>query len=289
YVGWQPLRPGEVWHRPGWYERHPNQAGWRHPIYHATNNGVSVLPIGAFNGSAAVRPEAPNREHGRLLQGFDRPHPGAAPISAGVAGVQPGRFAGNPVRPVDGGKIFAIQPPSGIINRSVLTRHMPTSPATAVDDGATVRRERRLVQPAAPGSEGPVRGSGTVWAGDSNANSSSQGDQSRGIRRHNPSLEDGQDSPGSGSYTPGSRAEERRRLREDTNSSGDESPRHKNKATDQGQFNSDQRNNQRYESPRHESPRHESPRYEAPANRPAPRPEREGPKYSGGSGGSGSN
>src|SRR5262245_50168421 len=277
YVGWQPLGPGEVWHRPGWYERHPNQAGWGRPIYRASNNGVSVLPIGAFNGSAAGRPEAPIHEHGRLLQGIDRPHSSTAPISAGLAGVQPGRFAGNPVRPVDGSKTFAIQPPSGIINRPVLTRHLPAG-AVAVDDGNQVRRERRLVQPVASGGPGPVRGSGSAWTGDSNPNSGGQGDQSRGLKRHNPSLGDG-GSAGAGSYTPGNRGEDRRRLREDTESTNSDSPRHKNRAADQGQFNNGQHNNQRYESPR----------YEAPANRPAPKPERDSPKSSGGSGGSASN
>jgi hypothetical protein len=155
YVGWQPLRPGEAWHRPGWYEQHSNQPGWRRPIYSAANNGVSVLPVGAFTGGAAGRPEAPSPEHGRLLQSLNRPVPGTAGVSAGLSGVQPGRLAGIPVRPVDGGNQFAIQPPPGVISRPVLTRHLPEG-ATSTGSGSgvvsadanQVRRERHLVQPS---------------------------------------------------------------------------------------------------------------------------------------------
>src|SRR5215471_3059057 len=164
YVGWQPLRPGEVWHRPGWYEQHPNP-GWHRPVYSAANNGVSVLPVGAFNGSAAGRPEAPSPEHGRFLQAFNRSVPGTG-VSSGLSGIQPGRLAGIPVRPVDGGKQVAIQPPSGVISRPVLTRHLPAvtiSTGSAAEvitgDANQVRRERHLVLPSSATSQGLIIGS----------------------------------------------------------------------------------------------------------------------------------
>jgi hypothetical protein len=225
YVGWQPLRPGEVWHRPGWYERH-NQPEWRRPIFRAANNGASVLPIGAFNGSATGRPEAPSPEHTRLLQGIDRPRPGTPRISGGLAGIQPGRLAGIPVRPVDGGKTFVAQPPAGIIGRPVVTRHLP---AVVVGEGSGVPRERRLVDAVAPPASRLNRGSSTGSAGDANLNS---GDQDKASRRVT--------------------------FRNTDSSGSDGNAGHKDNGANQGQNNAELRNSQRYESGRYESPANRS-------------------------------
>jgi len=289
YVGWQPLRPGEVWHRPGWYERHHDQQGWGRPIYHAANNGVSVVPIGAFSGSAAGRPQAPNPEHRRVLEGVYRPQPGAPGISAGLAGVQPGRFAGVPVHPIDGGRAAGIQPPSGIIGRPVVTRHLP---AVATDDGGLGRRERRVVEPGPRVPQGLNPGSEPAGSGGSYTNSGSQGDASRGARRHSPAFDDPEGSSGSGSGNRPNRSDEPRSARQEGNSAVDDGTvRHKDRGSNSGQFGGGQPSGQNYEpkrreAPSYQAPRSESPRYEAPANRPAHQPERESPKSSGGSGGS---
>jgi hypothetical protein len=217
YVGWQPLRPGEVWHRPGWYEQH-SQPGWRRPIL-ATSNGVSVLPIGVFNGSVAVRPEAPGAEHTRVLRGIEQPLTGAPAISGGLAGIQPSRLATIPVRPVEGGRKVAVQPPAGIIGRPVVTSHFP---AVITGEGSQIPRERRLVVPAAPATSGLNRGSGRDDAGYS---SGGQDNASRGTKYRN------NDSPGL-----------------------DGNAGHKDIRAKQGQNNSEPAYNQRYQSPRYEAP-----------------------------------
>jgi hypothetical protein len=276
YVGWQPLRPGEAWHRPDWYERNGNRPGWGRPIYNAATNGVSVLPIGAFNGSAAGRPQAPSPEHARVLQGIDRPRPGAPGVSAGLAGVQPGRLAGVPISAADGGRTAAVQPPAGIIGRPIVTRHLPT---VATGDGNLDRRERRVVEPVAPIGQGLNRGSAVGPAAGTGFKSGRQGAESGGLKSGTPSLIDGGGSGDAGSSVQGNRTDERRNRKEGTDSSAtDGSSKPKDKATNQGQYNTEQPSNQR----------HESPRYEAPANRPAHQPEKEAPKSSSGSGGSGS-
>jgi hypothetical protein len=215
YVGWQPLRPGDVWHRPGWYEQHPNP-GWRRPVYSASSNGVSVVPVGVFSGSATGRPEAPSLEHGRFIQRFiqgsNRPVLGTPSVSAGLSGIQPGRLAAIPIRPVDGGKQVGIQPPSGVISRPVLTTHLPAGAiSTGSDSGLTgatntqVRRERYLVQPSPAASQNLNIG-----------------------------------------------PEERRRTIEQTNPSGYVRNRIEN-GTDRGQLNSSQQTHQRHESSRQDS------------------------------------
>src|SRR5215472_1605339 len=219
YVGWQPLRPGDVWHRPGWYEQHPNP-GWRRPVYSASNNGVSVVPVGVFSGSATGRPEAPSLEHGRFIQrsiqGSNRPVLGTPSVSAGLSDIQPGRLAAIPVRRVDGGKQVAIQPPLQVISRPVLTRHLPAGAISTESAGGvligganTITRERHLVQPAP--AAGPVIGS-----------------------------------------------EDRRRTRGETNQSGDVTNRKENGA-DRGQAEADQQNYQRDRSARQDSTHYEGP------------------------------
>jgi hypothetical protein len=178
FVGWQPLRPGDVWHRPGWYERH-TQPGWGRPTLQATNPGLSVVPLGVFNGSAAGRPEAPNPEHARILQGIERPRPGAPVIAGGLAGVQPGRLAAIPVRPVGFGTRVAVQPPAGIIGRPVVTRHLP---AVIAGDDNQIPRQRRLVEPVTPAGSGLNRDSATGSGGERTFNSGGQDNTSHGAK-----------------------------------------------------------------------------------------------------------
>src|SRR5260370_340135 len=136
---------------------------------------------------------------------------GRTGAAADMAGAKPGRLAGIPVRPVDGGGTTATQPPPGIIGRPVVTRHLP---AVAADDGNQVRRERHLVEPVSPSSQGLNRRSGTESAGGTNSNSGGQG----GVKYNTMPLGDSAGSRDTGSDPQRRPGRGRRRGKEGSNS-----------------------------------------------------------------------
>lgn len=158
FVGWQPLAPGERWHRP---DRRGRDDGHAHLQYPSPRDGrrrpgdrefviqpvrpgrgVTMLPVEGFtHGDRTTRPRAPGREQSGWLEKGTRP---------GLPEINPAPVA---IAPVLGDndrrreRMIAV-PPANVIARPVVTRNT---------DGDKTKlgtsRERRLILPPTRGSE----------------------------------------------------------------------------------------------------------------------------------------
>jgi uncharacterized protein DUF6600/FecR-like protein len=157
YVGWYPLTPGQRWHRPDWYDRHPGRPQTSNPLARGgarrnedrrwtepppSARGTTVLPLDSFNrsGRSNVRPTAPTQEVSTWLNRDARP---------GLPEVRPAPIASSPVLDNTTGRRsgkIAI-PPGDVLRRPVVSR----TPITNSQQWAPVpARERRILQARQP-------------------------------------------------------------------------------------------------------------------------------------------
>ena len=164
YVGWVPLGPRDAWHGPAWYANHPDPwrarygsiaGGWSGPGttpprgFPARPNGISVLPLEAFNGSRPGRPESADLQGGSLLGVRRLPgnqQLGPEVFRPGLAGVTPAQFAKVPASTRGTGQV-AVKPSAEVMTRTVVTRHDPAMTPRMTDQGpgwrnASDRRNR---------------------------------------------------------------------------------------------------------------------------------------------------
>ncbi|HKV41396.1 MAG TPA: DUF6600 domain-containing protein [Blastocatellia bacterium] len=147
FIGWVPLSPGQTWHR--WQDKPTNRLGLV-PSRITALNGASALPVSGFIGARPARPQAASTITGARIAGARHVRSTSTAMgtmTAGLPSLVPSRLAGAPLRQLGSVQVVAVHPASGIINRPVLTRHVPTQTLAARATGAPVR-QHILVQPA---------------------------------------------------------------------------------------------------------------------------------------------